>query len=882
MRDESPDCIWDAEEHRSPVRNSFQQVATASGSSYAVLDRPTVRGKFLYVGDQKFWVRGVTYGTFRPDERGAEYHDPKAVGRDFAAMAANGVNAVRVYTTPPRWLLDAAAEHGLRVMIGLPWEQHIAFLADRKRAADIARRARDGVRRCAGHPAVLCYTIGNEIPAPIVRWYGPRRVERFLERLHEIAKAEDPDGLVTYVNYPTTEYLRLPFVDVFAFNVYLEERERLAAYLGRIHNVAGDRPVLMAEVGLDSLRHGKSTQAGVLGWQIRTSFAHGCCGVFVFAWTDEWYRGGHDIEDWNFGLTTRDRRPKPALRTVRKAFAEVPFGPDQRWPRVSVVVCSCNGARTIRDTLEALRRLDYPDFEVIVVNDGSTDRTATIARDYDVRVISTANRGLSSARNAGLAAATGSIVAYIDDDAHPDPHWLTFLAAAFMRSGHAGIGGPNIAPPGDGPIADCVAHAPGGPTHVLLSDDVAEHIPGCNMAFRKERLEAIGGFDPRFRAAGDDVDVCWRLQERGWTLGFSPAAVVWHHRRNSVRAYWKQQIGYGTAEAFLERKWPGKYNAAGHLAWAGRIYGNGLTQALRCGRGRIYQGTWGSAPFQSLYEPAPGTLRSLPLMPEWYLLVAILTVLAGLGAFWPPLRLALPLLIAAITAPVVQAVLSATGGSFTTEPRSRRQTPQLVVLTAALHLMQPMARLLGRMRHGLTPWRLRRTTGLAFPWARERALWSEEWRSAEDRLRAVEAALREDRMPTLRGGDFDRWDLAVRGGLFGGARARMAIEEHGAGRQYVRFRLWPRCSGAGLAATTLLAALSIGAAMDGAWVVAWVLGLTCLALAVRTAVECAVAEAALLRALPFAGPPIESDRPTDRVRAATEAPERAVAQGASR
>jgi GT2 family glycosyltransferase len=100
------------------------------------------------------------------------------------------------------------------------------------------------------------------------------------------------------------------------------------------------------------------------------------------------------------------------------------------------------------------------------------------------------------------------------------------------------------------------------------------------MAFRKASLQAIGGFDPQFRVAGDDVDVCWRLQEQGWTLGFNPAAMVWHHRRNSVRAYWKQQQGYGKAEALLERKWPQKYNGAGHLTWAGRLYGKGLTRTL--------------------------------------------------------------------------------------------------------------------------------------------------------------------------------------------------------------------------------------------------------------------------------------------------------------
>jgi Predicted glycosyltransferases len=106
-----------------------------------------------------------------------------------------------------------------------------------------------------------------------------------------------------------------------------------------------------------------------------------------------------------------------------------------------------------------------------------------------------------------------------------------------------------------------VAAAPGGPIHVLLSDRRAEHIPGCNSAFRREALEAVGGFDRRFRAAGDDVDLCWRLQERGWSIGFSPSAMVWHHRRNSVRTYWRQQKGYGRAEAILERKWPERYNA---------------------------------------------------------------------------------------------------------------------------------------------------------------------------------------------------------------------------------------------------------------------------------------------------------------------------------
>ncbi|HEX7942721.1 MAG TPA: glycosyltransferase, partial [Gemmatimonadaceae bacterium] len=596
--------------------------------------RPRVRGKFLFVGDEKLYVRGVTYGTFRPTADGGSYHRD-AVERDFADIVACGFNAVRTYTLPPRWLLDAAQRHGLRVMVGMWWAQNTAFLDEPGRADAIERQVFDGARACAGHPAVLCYVIGNEIPAPIVRWLGRRRVARFLERLYRAVKAADPDGLVTYVSYPSTEYLRLPFIDLVCFNVYLESQDRLDAYLARLHNLAGERPLIMGEIGLDSRRNGEEGQSRVLDWQVRTTFASGCAGAFVFSWTDEWHCGGRDIEDWDFGLTRRDRSPKPALDTVTRALAEVPLPSRLPWPRISVVVCTYNGQRAIRECMEGLCRLDYPEYEVIVVDDGSTtDAVATIVgeyREHDVRLIRTPNRGLSAARNTGLAAATGEIVAYIDDDACPDTHWLTYLAATFLKAPFVGVGGPNLPLPDDGPIADCVANAPGSPTHVLLSDEEAEHIPGCNMAYRKAALEAIGGFDPQFRVAGDDVDLCWRLRDRGWKLGFSPAAVVWHHRRNSVRAFWKQQRGYGRAEAMLERKWPQRYNAVGHIAWTGRIYASYLTQTLASRAGRIYYGSWGGALFQSLYEPVPDSFRTLLMTPEWYLVLLALAILCAAG-----------------------------------------------------------------------------------------------------------------------------------------------------------------------------------------------------------------------------------------------------------
>jgi hypothetical protein len=367
------------------------------------------------------------------------------------------------------------------------------------------------------------------------------------------------------------------------------------------------------------------------------------------------------------------------------------------------------------------------------------------------------------------------------------------------------------------------------------------------MAFRKPALWAIGGFDPQFRIAGDDVDVCWRLQKQGWTVGFNPAAAVWHHRRNSVRAYWKQQLNYGKAEALLERKWPDKYNAAGHLAWAGRMYGNGRTCPL--GRlGRIYHGVWGSAPFQSLYQPAVGTLRSLLLVPEWYLVVVTLAVLSALGLFWRPLSYVLPLFVLAAAASLFQAALSAAQTCFTSAPYSRVTRLQLQCLTAFLHLLQPLARLYGRLRYGLTPWR-QGAPWLSLPRRRTSAVWSERWQDPIARLQCLETAMRTCGGVVVHGGEYERWDLEVQGGLLGAARMLMAVEDHGAGTQFVRFRSWPRFSRVAVVLTLVFALLSAEAVEDQAWSAAAILGTITVLLTLRTLYEYSGAAAVILRAL---------------------------------
>jgi hypothetical protein len=167
-------------------------------------------------------------------------------------------------------------------------------------------------------------------------------------------------------------------------------------------------------------------------------------------------------------------------------------------------------------------------------------------------------------------------------------------------------------------------------------------------------------------------------------------------------------------------------------------------------------------------------------------------------------------------------------------------------VTALLYLLQPLARLTGRLRSGLTFWRYS-APGFAIPWPRKFAVWTEHWRDPNERLKSFEADLRKAGAYVRRGGDYDRWDLEVHAGLLGFARLLMAVEDHGAGNQFVRVRLWPKCSLLGLLLPVLFASLSAAAALDNAWVASAILGLLSLFLTIYCLRGCGSAVATVLR-----------------------------------
>ena len=407
---------------------------------------------------------------------------------------------------------------------------------------------------------------------------------------------------------------------------------------------------------------------------------------------------GYDVDDWAFGLVDRQRALKPAARAVAAAFDAAPFSRDAvaSWPRVSVVVCAYNAAETIDGCLSSLEKLTYPDYEIILVNDGSRDATGEIGRRHPrVRVIDMPNGGLSAARNVGLAEASGEIVAYRRADVHVDRDWLTYLVQPFLTSDVVGSGGPNVVPPDDPPMAQCIARAPGSPTHVLLDDRLAEHVPGCNMAFRRDALLAVGGFNAIYLRAGDDVDMCWRLQARGWKIGFASAALVWHHHRSTVKGYWRQQVGYGEGETWLMAHHPEKF-LDGRMLWRGRIY-SPLPFVRSLWGMRINAGVWGTAAFPSVYRTDVHPFAFLPHSIKWQV-ISFVFMLGGLavtatGQHWWTAGLLLGAGLIGTTVTIAKNVIYALRSDVDSLP-GRRLWYRAIV--AYLHFIQPLARVRGR------------------------------------------------------------------------------------------------------------------------------------------------------------------------------------------
>ncbi len=762
------------------------------------MNRLQTKGLHFYAGDQKWLARGVTYGPFEPDRDGNPYPDTERLEADFGMIRELGANCLRLYALPTEELARAAERHGLYLFIDLSWPKHVDVYGDKALQRKCLALVEEEVRRVRDWPNVAGVFVANEIPPDLVRWSGSRKVERFLKRLYARARDLAPDLLIGYANFPSVEYLNLHFFDFVGFNVYLEDPGDFREYVTRLRHLYPEKPLLISEIGLDSQSHGEEAQAGILSADLCAAYEAGASGAVVFAWTDEWHVGGYEMDEWSFGLVDGARRPKKAYWAVKEMFDRAPqcrLADD--WPKVSVVVATYNGAHTLRDCLNSLERIRYPSYEVIVVDDGSTDETPEILETFSgLRMVRQPNRGLSAARNAGIEAATGEIVAFTDSDCVADEDWLYHLVATMRDDGLDGVGGPNLTPPSKKQSHQAVGLAPGHATHVLLSMGEAEHVPGCNMAFRHEALLAAGAFDPVFRKAGDDVDVVWRLREEGYRIGFSPGGFVWHHRRPTVRAYWKQQMGYGEAEALLLEKHPHRFNDRGQSMWRGTIYPlQGLKPLF--GRPNVHYGVFGSAGYQCIYERKASRAYYLVTSLEWWCLCV---ALAGMG-----LLAALPALYTGLAGIALSLAVSARQAWRNWVDNRGARSHGGFLLVWVLWATQPVVREASRYRARMRSQRpsedfersvreignARRGRPLGLSSVLE--YWSDDGEERLQVLRRITERITKLRWPFTVNSPWEAHDLSVSVSGWFRSRVVSAEENHGEGKRLLRlrFRLVP-------------------------------------------------------------------------------------------
>jgi hypothetical protein len=352
------------------------------------------------------------------------------------------------------------------------------------------------------------------------------------------------------------------------------------------------------------------------------------------------------------------------------------------------------------------------------------------------------------------------------------------------------------------------------------------------MVFRKAALLALGGFDPQFSAAGDDVDICWRMLDAGQSLGFCPAAFVWHFRRATIKAYYGQQRGYGKAEAMLFLKYPERFNALGQIRWRGTI--PGLARTVPGGGVRVGW-TRRARELQQVSDAPLSVPKVLPLTAEWNaasLIVLVLSLGFGFTVFPAFLMLLMGALWALYYA--ANAPLEKCHRSF----RAR-------ALIAWLAYTGPISRTIARYRYRRksrgrdaldTPPRQRPTV----KWIRRTirlAYWNEAWTTRDSLLEHVGRLHAQVGRPALPDVGWSDADLVIEPGALTRVEIKTADEEHSGNRMKNHVAIRARLTTVARAAIGLGALAAVATAGLGFYLEACVLAAAVISVGVCAAAE---------------------------------------------
>ncbi len=225
--------------------------------------------------------------------------------------------------------------------------------------------------------------------------------------------------------------------------------------------------------------------------------------------------------------------------------------------KISVVVAAYNSEKTISATIEALLSQNWPedDLEIIIADDGSTDRTAEIVKKYPVKYLYQKNKGPAAARNYGWKSAQGKIVCFTDSDCVPEKKWVSKIIKGYTSDDIAGLGGSyDIANP-DSLNAVCI-HEEIAQRHLKIPEE-ANFLGSFNVSYRRTVLQQVGGFDESYTwASAEDNELAYRIKKKGYKLIFNGDIKVAHYHPESIIRYLKSQYRHGIWRVKLYRDHP--------------------------------------------------------------------------------------------------------------------------------------------------------------------------------------------------------------------------------------------------------------------------------------------------------------------------------------
>jgi cellulose synthase/poly-beta-1,6-N-acetylglucosamine synthase-like glycosyltransferase len=234
----------------------------------------------------------------------------------------------------------------------------------------------------------------------------------------------------------------------------------------------------------------------------------------------------------------------------------------EKTPDVSVIVPVRNRAKDLRDCLESIVSLEHTSFEIIVVDDQSDDETWEVASRYPVKLLKGKGKGAYAARNVGVGAAKGAIVAFTDSDCIVDKDWLKNITECYSDDTVAGVGGRVLAA-ATTRVLEVFQSL--GPQEVVDSDWRHElgslerglflnGLGSGNMSFRLQALKEVNGFAEDMDKCGD-YEICWRIQKRGYRLLYEPEAKVYHKPRSTLAELVIQSYRSGRSQPqFLKKR----------------------------------------------------------------------------------------------------------------------------------------------------------------------------------------------------------------------------------------------------------------------------------------------------------------------------------------